>query len=503
MQLQVPNIRTDRLYSVTVNWATQNQKRYKRDFLICAGDKNDAETIAKNHIPKQFITTNQPDDISDIKIRVRDLGLSQKNRTYYVSPITETHQINIDEPSLLEHTAAHFAYMFGYEISTLSHTEPLSDAQKQRLSIMNQIENKTQFYLQLAADFLYQKDIDRNVFFQQKIDELTKTQNIDNYKSANTGYSNNTNPDQFNALLEQAKQQADMIINNAKETAKTIIDNAKLTADTLIKNTQATLSTNTALTKEKTNVVNNTNDMTSENEPKQQNIEMPIDTKTETINEEPVTEEPVAEETVAEETVAENATTETSDDSQNNSIDTILSPRVTKNIEWIDRLDISENPKQLSRDEIISYIDNLSNEQFLQLLENKTFNFETNITPTNYFHSEIINGELNDELTDIARQATKIAILCGINYDDNLNLFQSIVYNYLQNDLKEQTTMYTVNNNTNTTENVMPHTMPDETTQDDETTQEPSWMNEDDAYDEEDTDTEEQGPYYEDDPDSE
>ena len=67
---------------------------------------------------------------------------------------------------------------------------------------------------------MYQKDIDRNVFFQQKIDELTKTQNIDNYKSANTGYSNNTNPDQFNALLEQAKQQALIVEAEAQKQVK-------------------------------------------------------------------------------------------------------------------------------------------------------------------------------------------------------------------------------------------------------------------------------------------
>ena len=86
-RFEIPNVRTDRLFHVTANWQTNTNKRLTRDFLICATSKTDAEIIARNHIPKR-IATYKEHIATDMQIRVRDLGISQKNRTYMMSPIT-------------------------------------------------------------------------------------------------------------------------------------------------------------------------------------------------------------------------------------------------------------------------------------------------------------------------------------------------------------------------------------------------------------------------------
>ena len=482
--LNIPNVRTDRLYHVTANWKTNTQKRLTRDFLICATNKKDAETIARNHIPKKFATTKEH-IATDIQIRVRDLGISQKNRTSLISQIIDTTRTNPDEPSVLEHTATYFAYLFGMETELLSKLDNPSDTQKQRLMSMNQITDKTVLYLKWATEFLYEKDIDRNIFFQNKLNELTQTE-------CTTPITNTTVPlhsSNFNAsdiLLQQAKIQADMIIQNAKETAEIIINNAKETAKLIMmgKPKSTTTSDNTKPT------VNN-----------EQSIDMTNNTNVnDNVTEEPVTEEPVTEEPVTEQTPELNSdtnntvtTSDTTDNTTNTSesIDTQLEQNMQQGIIWLNTFLQTDNQLQIQDTDIYQALDEQSNDEMITTLEHTVFNFTTTVTPKEYFVNEIVN---HAELEITARQATKMAIYHSIQVTDEDTLFQLFVKNYVQSKLTEMHSIETEQIEAVSSNNLSENTESDEDSNS-------TWFGEDDDddnYDDYDDDFDE--PCYEDDP---
>lgn len=456
-------MRTDRLYHVTANWLTNTQKRYTRDFLICAENKQDAEKITRNHIPNQFLTTNNPTDTTDIHIRVRDLGLSQKNRTYYVSPIQETTRVIADEPSILEETATYFARLFGYEQGALASKSKLTDAQSTRLTSLNTLCKDTQMFWKLAGEFLYLKNTDPTDFCRKKIEELTNTVNLDElaneYNASSAPKFAPTSID-TSTILDAAKKQADFIIAQAKETAEIIINNAKQTANIIATNA--------------TNISANAGAMMSipktPQEPTHTYIEMPANIdeelpfaepdesiiskksseKPETKEEptEPTSEpvekhvdendsatEPTPEATSdvtndntdnATESTTESTTNEetvtSSDDAQFNTdtddtsiendvpmIEDHMRERVSTDIQSIQNMS-----DETLMGKTLSALQNMSDNEFLTTIADTTFIFESTITPTEYFTSELNkNPDFNGE----AKTSTKASILASIKGD--------------------------------------------------------------------------------------
>lgn len=489
--LNIPNVRTDRLYHITANWETNTQKRLTRDFLICATNKKDAETIARNHIPKKFATAKE-NIATDIQIRVRDLGISQKNRTYLISPIIDTTRTNPNEPSVLEYTATYFAYLFGIETESLSKLDNPSDIQKQRLMSMNQVADKTVLYLKWATEFLYEKDVDRNVFFQNKLNALTQTENPTPITDT-TSPLQQSNPNASDVLLQQAKIQANIIIQNAKETAEIIINNAKETAKLIITNKPAS----TTITDDEKPIVND--------EP---NIDITDNTDTNnTTTEEPVLEHITESKTETSKSMPEsnsdtnNIITEsnTTDTTENTaeSIDTQLEQNMQQGIIWLDTFLQTDNQLQIQATDIYQSLDEQPNVEMITTLENTVFNFTTTITPKDYFVNEIVN---HTELETTARQATKMAIYHSIQVTDEDTLFQLFVKNYVQSKLKEMHSIKTeqeTGQETEQIETISPNNIPENTESDEDSN--PTWSDEDDDdYDDYDDDSDE--PCYEDDP---
>ncbi len=460
--MQIPMMRTDRLYHVTANWLTNTQKRYTRDFLICAENKQDAEKITRNHIPNQFLTTNNPTDTTDIHIRVRDLGLSQKNRTYYVSPIQETTRVIADEPSILEETATYFARLFGYEQGALASKSELTDAQSTRLKSLNTLCKDTQMFWKLAGEFLYLKNTDPTDFCRKKIEELTNTVNLDELANENASSAPFIAPSSIDtsAMIDAAKKQADLIIAQAKETAEIIINNAKQTANIITANA--------------TNVGANTGAIMPARvpqEPTNTYVETPADiddelpfaepdksivVKAPNAKPKPAKEKP-AEEYVDENTSVTESTPELTSDATNDNIDDTT--KMTSDVTAKSTTEPATNTKQTdtqsdipdtsTKDDIsmiedhmrervstdIQYIQNMSDEtlitktltalqdmsdnEFLTTIADTKFIFESNITPTEYFKSELNkNTDFNDE----AKTSTKASILASIkgNTDDSM-----------------------------------------------------------------------------------
>ena len=452
--MQIPMMRTDRLYHVTANWLTNTQKRYTRDFLICAENKQDAEKITRNHIPNQFLTTNNPTDTTDIHIRVRDLGLSQKNRTYYVSPIQETTRVIADEPSILEETATYFARLFGYEQGALASKSELTDTQSTRLKSLNTLCKDTQMFWKLAGEFLYLKNADPTDFCRKKIEELTNTVNLDELTNVSSATSAPTiAPTSINtsAIIDAAKKQADFIIAQAKETAEIIINNAKQTANIITTNA-TNISINTGATmparipQEPTNTyVETPADIDEElpfTEPDKSIILKTPNKKPEPAEEDANESTPeLASDVINDNTnnvteMTSEVTTESTTESDTNTEQTDTSSDDTQKTE------VQTNTNDTSTDDDISMIEDhmrervstdiqsiqnmsdetlitktltalqdMSDDEFLTTIADTKFIFESTITPTEYFESELNkNTDFNDE----AKKSTKASILASI-----------------------------------------------------------------------------------------
>lgn len=466
--MQIPMMRTDRLYHVTANWLTNTQKRYTRDFLICAENKQDAEKITRNHIPNQFLTTNNPTDTTDIHIRVRDLGLSQKNRTYYVSPIQETTRVIADEPSILEETATYFARLFGYEQGALASKSELTNTQSARLTSLNTLCKDAQMFWKLAGEFLYLKNADPTNFCRKKIEELTNTVNLDELANeSNTTSAPKSAPTSVDtsAILNEAKKQADFIIAQAKETAEIIINNAKQTAHIITANaTNISANVGAMMPQEHTNsfveTPANLDDELPFGEPDESIVQKkPSATPepTEELTPEPVEESVDTNDSVAEpaqETTADDANTNEDDTTENTSdittesttepttneepADTDTTSDDTETSTNTDTNDVStkddtsiieEHMKELVSTDIqsiqtmsdetllkktLSALQDMSDDEFLTTIADTTFVFESTITPTEYFESELNkNTDFNDE----AKTSTKASILASIKGD--------------------------------------------------------------------------------------
>ena len=452
--MQIPMMRTDRLYHVTANWLTNTQKRYTRDFLICAENKQDAEKITRNHIPNQFLTTNNPTDTTDIHIRVRDLGLSQKNRTYYVSPIQETTRVIADEPSILEETATYFARLFGYEQGALASKSELTNAQSARLTSLNTLCKDTQMFWKLAGEFLYLKNADPTDFCRKKIEELTNTVNLDELANeSNITSAPNIAPTSIDtsAIIDAAKEQADFIIAQAKETAEIIINNAKQTAHIITANaTNVSANAGAMIPQEHTNsFVETPSNLDDElpfgepdesivpkkpnatpkptKEPVAESVEESVDTNdsvtepaqettsdgtntdkddtTESTSE--VTAEPTTELATNKEQM--NNTNDVSTKDNTSIIEEHMTERVTTDIQSIQNM----SDETLMR-KTIGALQDMSDADFLTTIADTTFVFESTITPTEYFTSELNkNPDFNGE----AKTSTKASILASIKGD--------------------------------------------------------------------------------------
>lgn len=451
--MQIPMMRTDRLYHVTANWLTNTQKRYTRDFLICAENKQDAEKITRNHIPNQFLTTNNPTDTTDIHIRVRDLGLSQKNRTYYVSPIQETTRVIADEPSILEETATYFARLFGYEQGALASKSELTNAQSARLTSLNTLCKDTQMFWKLAGEFLYLKNADPTNFCRKKIKELTNTINLDElaneFNALSAPKSAQTSID-TSAILDAAKEQADFIIAQAKETAEIIINNAKQTAHIITTNA-TNVSANAGAITSTTPFIETPENLDDElpfgepdksiiqkkpnttEEPASEPIEESVDTND--AAKEPVPEttfdvtndntDNTTEVTTESEPTTNKETTTQSDDTTtqtNTTSDTDTNitsiesdiPMIEEHMEERVSADIltiqNMSDKTLMR-KTLDDLQDMSDSDFLTTIADTTFIFESTITPTEYFESEL---NKNPDFKDEAKTSTKASILASI-----------------------------------------------------------------------------------------
>lgn len=228
----------NRLYHITANWKNNNNEHFSREFVICAADKTTAETIAKNHIP-QALTKNMKTAtstaITDCKLRTRDLGIAQKNRTYFGSTIQNTKRDSVDELSPTEHTMNNISSLWGQEVGYLSNKTTLASIEQNRLDVMTKTNNVATMLYQWTEEYLMSKNTDIITFFETKLSEYTKTE-IKRNGSPIINH-NSTSHEDLKLVLNQTKKQADLFLKNANDMAEAIVNQANNTANIIKQNT--------------------------------------------------------------------------------------------------------------------------------------------------------------------------------------------------------------------------------------------------------------------------
>lgn len=197
------------LFHITATWQEQKQT-YSRDFLVCAEDKDTAEKIAKNHVPLQTIGT--PDHPENLTFRVRNLGTPQNRRTYFSSMIYTVNGTEKNPHTVQQHLIMAFAVLWGKQFQTKT--------AKKRLLLMNRTDHLYELFTAWANEYTTTSNTSIGSFFKEKLSALTNT---------NDPIVENTDapaviPDKTDAIIEDAKRQADEIIKAAREQASQIMD---------------------------------------------------------------------------------------------------------------------------------------------------------------------------------------------------------------------------------------------------------------------------------------
>lgn len=197
------------LFHITATWQEQKQT-YSRDFLVCAEDKDTAEKIAKNHVPLQTIGT--PDHPENLTFRVRNLGTPQNRRTYFSSMIYTVNGTEKNPHTVQQHLIMAFAILWGKQFQ--------AKTAKKRLLLMNRTDHLYELFTAWANEYTTTSNTSIGSFFKEKLSALTNT----NDPIVEDTDAPAVIPDKTDAMLEDAKRQADEIIQSAREQASQIMD---------------------------------------------------------------------------------------------------------------------------------------------------------------------------------------------------------------------------------------------------------------------------------------
>ena len=168
-ELSAPN---KRIYRVTAEWKYKNSIR-TRDFIICAENSNDAVIIAHNHLPANRTRSTKPTVYDDVDIKIYDLGLVSKNKTYYSGQIlTKTGKRAKPSVTNTEKWLSRFSLLWGYELGRK--LQATSEEEKQTAVLLAKIEDTENILLDWTEDYLETPVKNYKQFFDDKLSALIK-----------------------------------------------------------------------------------------------------------------------------------------------------------------------------------------------------------------------------------------------------------------------------------------------------------------------------------------
>ena len=198
-----------RLWHVTVTW-TGRGKRLKRDFILSAFTKEEADEMVQNRIFSPTSKSDKPDT------RCRDLGPIQARRTYFSSDITPVNPFGAAEQSPIEELVLQFTMKWGAEIGWRSTNQGASDKDLVILEKLKNEKNRTNLLYEWATEYIEHPTQDPDQFIANKLSTYLGTQvtNLsDMIPVSDTEYSH---------IMKNAQQQAANIVAEAKKSADEI-----------------------------------------------------------------------------------------------------------------------------------------------------------------------------------------------------------------------------------------------------------------------------------------
>lgn len=217
--------RDNRLFKCTATW-TENGERFRRTIMLCAENKNIAEGMATNHLPRKI--TDNPSS-KDLNIRISDLGVPKAGMTYFVEEIARTTRSDPNKISPIEQALSQFSIIWGNEIGWRACTEYQNETDRAQLEKMNAIPNIEQILYDWAKEFSDFDSDDMPTFFCEKFSTLI---------SANITSVAELKPRVQNDYQARIKAEREQIINNARAEAKRIIENANIEKNAILKTTK-------------------------------------------------------------------------------------------------------------------------------------------------------------------------------------------------------------------------------------------------------------------------
>lgn len=199
-----------RIWYITATWE-KNQKRLKKEFIITAGNQENAIELAERRILKT------DEEKNTINVRARDLGLPAQSKTYYSSEVLSASLQDFqDDPA--EKITTDFLIAWGTEIGIRT----IQPTQNEQIYLTKlKAENQPAVLMRKWAEEFLETETDQNEFFRKKLSEYLGTQIVP------ASEITPTDDNEYKNLIAQAKKQAEIILQTAQTEADQIRNKLK------------------------------------------------------------------------------------------------------------------------------------------------------------------------------------------------------------------------------------------------------------------------------------
>lgn len=148
----------NKFWTITATWG-DNGRRIRREFVICAPDRNMAEVMAHNRLPVKYTTGPKPSPEDKVQMRIREIGTNPGATTMYSSDIIPRIGSLADNISSIEQWSILFGIAWGITIGQsehanrpLLHVPDTSHMMNQMAAIQATLIKWAEEWLPLSAD---------------------------------------------------------------------------------------------------------------------------------------------------------------------------------------------------------------------------------------------------------------------------------------------------------------------------------------------------------------
>lgn len=148
----------NKFWTITATWG-DNGRRIRREFVICAPDRNMAEVMAHNRLPVKYTSGPKPSPEDKVQMRIREIGTDPGATTMYSSDVIPRIGSLADNISSIEQWSILFGIAWGITIGQsehanrpLLHVPDTSHMMNQMAAIQATLIKWAEEWLPLSAD---------------------------------------------------------------------------------------------------------------------------------------------------------------------------------------------------------------------------------------------------------------------------------------------------------------------------------------------------------------